>query len=43
MGYQVALGDNVTLQPNFQWVFNPSGTGSVLDALVLGMQMSFFF
>ena len=43
LGYQVALGDNVTLQPNLQWVFNPSGTGSVPDALVLGMQMSFLF
>jgi carbohydrate-selective porin OprB len=43
LGYQVAFGDNVTLQPNLQWVFNPSGTGSVPDALVLGMQMSFLF
>jgi porin len=43
LGYQVAFGDNVTLQSNLQWVFNPSGTGSVPDALVLGMQMSFLF
>ena len=43
LGYQFALGDNVSIQPNLQVVFNPSGTGSVPDALVLGMQMSFLF
>ncbi len=43
LGYQFAFGDNVTLQPNLQMVFNPSGTGSVPDALVLGMQMSVLF
>ena len=43
LGYQFALGDNITLQPNLQMVFNPSGTGSVPDALVLGMQMSLLF
>jgi porin len=43
LGYQFAFGDNVTLQPNLQMVFNPSGTGSVPDALVLGVQMSLLF
>ena len=43
LGYQFALGDNITIQPNLQVVFNPSATGSVPDALVLGMQMSFLF
>ena len=43
LGYQFALGDNITVQPNLQMVFNPSGTGSVPDAFVLGMQMSFLF
>ena len=43
LGYQFALGDNITIQPNLQVVFNPSGTGSVPDALVLGMQMSLLF
>ena len=38
-----ALGDKVTLQPNLHVVFNPSDTGSVPDALVLGMQMSLLF
>ena len=43
LGYQFAFGDNITLQPNLQVVFNPSGIGSVPDALVLGMQMSLLF
>ncbi len=43
LGYQFAFGDNVTVQPNLQMVFNPSGTGSVPDALVLGVQMSVLF
>ncbi len=43
LGYQFALGDNITIQPNLQVVFNPSATGSVPDALVLGMQMSLLF
>ena len=43
LGYQFALGDNVTLQQNIKLVFNPSGIDSVPDALVLGMQMSLLF
>ena len=43
LGYQVAIGTNATLQPNLQWVFNPSGTGEVPDAWVVGLQMTLLF
>ena len=43
LGYQFAFGENISLQPNLQMVFNPLGIGSVPDALVLGMQMSLLF
>ena len=43
LGYQVMLGDNASVQPNVQYVFNPMGQGKVDDALVLGLQMSITF
>ena len=44
-GYDTAVinGAVSAIQPNLQVVFNPSATGSVPDALVLGMQMSLLF
>ena len=43
LGYQVMLGNNASIQPNLQYVFNPMGQGKVDDALVLGLQMSITF
>jgi Carbohydrate-selective porin len=43
LGYQVAIGTNASIQPNLQYVFNPSGTGAVPDAFVLGVQMTLLF
>ena len=43
LGHQFALGDNITIQPNLQVVFNPSDADLFPDALVLGMQMSLLF
>ena len=44
-GYDTAVinGAVPAIQSNLQVVFNPLATGSVRDALVLGMQMSLLF
>lgn len=41
--YRIHLGDHLALQPDLQYVINPSGTRDVRDALVLGVRLEVGF
>ena len=43
LGYQIALGENASLQPNLQFILNPDGTSEVPDSLAIGVQMTLLF
>lgn len=43
VAYQAALSEWLSLQPDLQYIFNPSGIGSRGDALVLGIRLSLAF
>jgi porin len=42
-GYRVQLSRFLYVQPNVQYIVQPGGTGSIPDALVLGMQIGVSF
>ena len=41
--YTIQLAKWWTLQPDFQWVFNPGGNSSSSDAIILGVRTSLVF
>jgi porin len=45
LGYRVLLNENLQLQPNVQWIFNPSGAPgqSVADILAVGLRIDLNF
>ncbi|MFI0348743.1 MAG: carbohydrate porin [Chthoniobacterales bacterium] len=43
LGYRINLTQFFYVQPDMQWVINPSGTGSIPNALVLGVMSSIVF
>ena len=43
LGYQIALGDNASIQPNLQFILNPDGTSEVPDSIAIGVQMTVLF
>ncbi|MGC1480375.1 MAG: carbohydrate porin [Chthoniobacterales bacterium] len=38
--YVIQLGKHVSVQPDVQWIVRPGGTGSIPNALVLGVQVT---
>ena len=43
LGYRINLTKFAYVQPDLQWVINPSGTGNIPNALVVGAQMGVVF
>lgn len=43
MTYKAVINDSFSVQPDFQYLFNPGGTGSAPDAVVIGLRCNLVF